>query len=755
MGGIGGHLAGGDWALMRWIVLLPLIGAAVNFLFGARIQRRLGRGAVSAIAIGLPAMSFLIAVSGFEKLAGLPPDQRLLLDRVLPWIHVGALRVDIAFQLDPLSAVMALVVTGIGTLIHIYSVGYMDEEPSLWRFFALLNLFMFAMLTLVLGDNLLLMFVGWEGVGLCSWALIGFWYHDHANASAGNKAFIVNRIGDFGFVLGVFLLFWSLAAVGQATLTFRELAASASSLEGMTLWGLPVVTVATLLLFVGATGKSAQIPLYVWLPDAMAGPTPVSALIHAATMVTAGVYMIGRLSFLYAMAPATGTVVACVGAATAVFAATIGLAQNDIKKVLAYSTVSQLGYMFLAMGVGAYAAGIFHLMTHAFFKACLFLGSGSVIHALHHEQDMRRMGGLRRHMPRTFWTFLIATLAIAGVPGTAGFFSKDEILWRAFLADPRLWAAGAAGAVLTAFYMFRQVFMTFFGESRVDPHVREHLHESSGWMTWPLIVLAAGSLFAGYLGLPAALGGTNRFETWLEPVFEQAAEIHARRGDVPPIGAEVGSRGLGTEARPVAARGGGHGEGAVAVVPAGGHHGERGLEGSGYGTPETSRALSARVHEPHEGSRALEMTMMLLSVALALAGIYVAYLVYQRRSLSADILAQTAGGWAYWLIYNKYWVDEIYYGTFLRGTLALSRAAGWFDRVVIDGVVNASAAVVRVGSLINGRFDLGIIDGIVNLTADVVHGAGGLVRRVQAGTINVYLYVIVFVVTAVLFARTW
>ncbi len=686
------------WSWLRWVPLLPLLGAITNFLFGATIQKRLGRGPVAAIAIALPVTSFLISLQGFRLLAAMAPHERLLVDSVLPWLHVGSLQVDIAFQFDPLSAVMALVVSGIGSLIHIYSVGYMDEEPSLWRYFALLNLFMFAMLTLVLGDNLLLMFVGWEGVGLCSWALIGFWYHDHANASAGNKAFIVNRIGDFGFVLGVFLLFWTLDASGNATLVFRELVERAPELAGASLWGLPVATLVALLLFVGATGKSAQIPLFVWLPDAMAGPTPVSALIHAATMVTAGVYMIGRLSFLYAMAPLAGEVVAVVGAATALFAASIGLAQNDIKKVLAYSTVSQLGYMFLAMGVGAYAAGIFHLMTHAFFKACLFLGSGSIIHALHHEQDMRKMGGLRREMPRTFWTFLIATLAIAGVPGTAGFFSKDEILWKAFQYDPILWAVGALGAALTAFYMFRQVFMTFFGASRVDPHVREHLQESSGWMTWPLVVLAAGALASGYLGLPALLGGTNRFERWLEPVFEPAARIVA----------------------------------------------------ANHATAHVAQAAAEHGH-----AAGLEWTMMLLSVALAAFGIWLAYLIYQRRSLSADTFAASAGGWAYWLIYNKYWVDEIYYGTFLRGTLALSRACGWWDRVVVDGIVNGAASIVRIGALINGRFDLGIVDGLVNLTAEIFHRAGGLARRLQTGTINAYLYTIVVVVTAVLFARAW
>jgi NADH-quinone oxidoreductase subunit L len=426
-----------------------------------------------------------------------------------------------AFLVDPLSAVMILVVTGIGGLIHIYSIGYMHEDKAFWRFFAYLNLFTAAMLTLVLGDNVLLMFVGWEGVGLCSYALIGFWYQDQNNARAGNKAFIVNRVGDFGFVLGMFLLFWSLDAQGHGTLTFREMAKWASTLEGQTLWGIGVVTLATLFLFIGATGKSAQIPLYVWLPDAMAGPTPVSALIHAATMVTAGVYMTARFNFLFSMAPETLHVIAWIGVLTALMAATIALTQYDIKKVLAYSTVSQLGYMFIGVGVGGYGAAIFHLMTHAFFKACLFLGAGSVIHAMHHEQDMRKMGGLRRHMPITFWTFAISVLAIAGTPLTAGFFSKDEILWLAFSSphgDKLIWILAVVGAGLTAFYMFRQFFMVFFGECRADHHTQEHLHESPKAMTLPLIVLATGALVAGWLGLPAVFGG-SQFSHWLEPVI--------------------------------------------------------------------------------------------------------------------------------------------------------------------------------------------------------------------------------------------
>src|ERR1051326_3886106 len=413
---------------LRWIVLLPLIGAAVNGLLGAQLQKRLGKWSISVVACIPVVLAFCISVAAFLKLKALAPEERFLIDHVYSWLHVGSLNVDVSFWVDPLSAVMILVVTGIGGLIHIYSTGYMHDDKSYWRFFAFLNLFTFSMLLLVLADSMLLMFIGWEGVGLCSYALIGFWYHDHVNTRAGNKAFIVNRVGDFGFILGIFLIFWTLDAQGHATLAFREITKNAALLQGQMLWGMPVATLATLFLFLGATGKSAQIPLYVWLPDAMQGPTPVSALIHAATMVTAGVYMIARLSAVFSLAPETLHVVASIGAATALMAATIALTQNDIKRVLAYSTISQLGYMFLAAGVAAYAAGVFHLMTHAFFKACLFLGSGSVIHAMGGEQDMRKMGGLKKYMPWTFWTFTFSVLAIPGVPGLAGFFSKDEIL---------------------------------------------------------------------------------------------------------------------------------------------------------------------------------------------------------------------------------------------------------------------------------------------------------------------------------------
>src|SRR5688572_26603807 len=511
---------------LRWIIFLPLIGAIINGLLGVKIQKRMGKGAIAVIACAPVIIAFALSLMAFFQLKALPPEQRFLIDNLYRWIDLGSLKVDMAFLVDPLSAVMILIVTGIGGLIHIYATGYMHDDEGFWRFFAYLNLFTAAMLTLVLGDSLLLMFVGWEGVCLCSYALLGFWYQDHANARAGNKAFNVNRVGDFGFVLGMFLLFWTLDAQGHGTLTIREMARWASSLEGQTIWGFSVATVATLFLFVGATGKSAQIPLHVWLPDAMAGPTPVSALIHAATMVTAGVYMTARLNVFFSMAPFTLQLIAVIGVMTALLAATIALTQNDIKKVLAYSTVSQLGYMFIGIGVGGYAAAVFHLMTHAFFKACLFLGAGSVIHAMHHEQDMRKMGGLKDYMPLTFFTFLISVLAIAGTPGTAGFFSKDEILWLAFSNHhPVIWALAVIGAGMTAFYMFRQLFMVFFGECRADHHTREHLHESPKVMTWPLVILAGGALLAGWIGLPAAFGG-SQFAHWLEPVVGAHVEEH-------------------------------------------------------------------------------------------------------------------------------------------------------------------------------------------------------------------------------------
>src|SRR5216684_601589 len=489
---------------VRWIVLLPLLGAAVNFLAGAVLQRELGKRAISILGCGTVAAAFAIAVYAWATMLARAPADRFMLDHLWRWIYVGGLNLDIALWLDPLSMLMVLIITGVGGLIHIYSIGYMHEDESYWRFFAWLNLFTFAMLVLVLADNLWLMFVGWEGVGLCSFALIGFWYKELANTTAGNKAFIVNRVGDWAFVVALYSLFSGLGTAGHATLVIRDVAHWAPALAGMPgYFGMSLVTFVTLLLFAGATGKSAQIPLHVWLPDAMAGPTPVSALIHAATMVTAGVYMVARLNFLFSMAPETMLVIAVIGALTALFAATIGTAQNDIKKVLAYSTISQLGYMFTAVGVGAYAAAVFHLMTHAFFKACLFLGSGSVIHAMGGEQDMRQMGGLRKHLPVTFITFFAATLAISGIPPFAGFMSKDEILWQAFAhGHPLIWATVWLGAGITAFYMFRQVYMTFLGEFRGTHEQEHHLHESPPSMTIVLAILGVLSAVGGFVLLP-------------------------------------------------------------------------------------------------------------------------------------------------------------------------------------------------------------------------------------------------------------
>jgi NADH-quinone oxidoreductase subunit L len=666
---------------LRWIVLLPLFGAIFNGLAGAPIQRVAGKRAISILACTPVALAFALAVFGFFELRALEPESRLMIDRLFTWLSVGNLHVDVAFQLDPLSAVMILVVTGVGGLIHLYSVGYMHDEPSYWRYFAYLNLFTFAMLTLVMADNLLLMFVGWEGVGLCSYTLIGFWYSDLANARAGSKAFIVNRVGDFGFMLGIFLLFWTLSGLGHPTLTFREIVEYAPLLHGQMFWGFATVSLITFLMFVGATGKSAQIPLYVWLPDAMAGPTPVSALIHAATMVTAGVYMIARLNVLYSMSPETSTIVATVGALTAFFAATIGMAQYDIKRVLAYSTVSQLGYMFLAVGSAAYAAGIFHLMTHAFFKACLFLGSGSVIHAMHHEQDMRKMGGLKRWMPYTYWTFLISTVAISGFPPTAGFFSKDEILWKSFSSGHYvLWALGFAAAGITAFYMFRQLYMTFHGECRTDHHTQEHLQESPLIMTVPLVILAGGALLGGFVGVPHA----NLFEQWLEPT----------------------------------------------------------LGGAG---------AAGAVHEAH-AAQSIEYLLMLLSVGVAVIGFLIARAMYLTRSLSPETVTGSVEGLYRW-VYNKYYVDELYQVVFVNGLLLLTRIAALFDQYVVDGIVNGAARVTVLVSALDGVFDRYVVDGAVNGVAAVASFLGGRARRLQTGSINAYLYVIVIAVVGVMVAR--
>ncbi len=639
-------------SLLRWIVLLPLLGAAINGL----LNRRLPRPAVGAIACGAVGLSFVLSVVAFLRLVSMPADARLLTDIVAPWLGYGPLHVDLGFALDPLSGVMALIVTGVGLLIHIYSLGYMSHDKGFQRFFTYLNLFIFAMMTLVLGENLLMLFVGWEGVGLCSYLLISFWFNEEANAIAGKKAFVVNRIGDFGFLIGTFLLGVTLLphlGAGEGLFSFRTMQHHAAALA-------PAATAIALLLFVGATGKSAQIPLYIWLPDAMAGPTPVSALIHAATMVTAGVYMIARMNFLYVLSPTAMHVVTIVGAATAIVAATIAMTQNDIKKVLAYSTVSQLGYMVMACGLGAFAAGIFHVMTHAFFKALLFLGSGSVIHAMSGEQDMRVMGGLAKKLPITFWTFLAGTFAIAGVFPLAGFFSKDEILWKAFSSDGggiTLWAVAFLVAGLTAFYMMRLVVLTFHGENRASHEVRHHIHESPLSMTLPLVVLAVLSVVGGWIGWPAFLGGANHFEHWLAPVFA----------------------------------GGGH-EAAAAAT----HGGEALAHGV---------AAAHGAAEAHGGGHvALERGLAAASLAWGLLGLTLGFIVYSRRTKVADAVRGLAGGWPYRVLLNKYYVDEAYQGAFIRPGFRLSKTVLWkgVDAGVIDGLlVNGSALVVAViGSLL-------------------------------------------------------
>jgi len=517
------------FSLTPLIVLLPLVGFIVLGLFGSRIKNEKLIGTLGSATVGL---SFLIAVSIFIEMLAMAPGDRKQIVELFTWISTStgtpsSFSAPVAYQVDQLSILMTLIVTGVGFLIHVYSIGYMHGDKGFWRYFAYLNLFIFAMLNLVLSDNFLLMFLGWEGVGLCSYLLIGFWYEKKFTGDAAKKAFVVNRVGDFGFLLGMFLIIDRFG-----TLNFDTVFGSASVLSV----GTPVIMWITLLLFVGAVGKSAQIPLHIWLPDAMAGPTPVSALIHAATMVTAGVYMVARCSILFALSPVTMEVVAIIGGLTAIFAASIGLVQNDIKKVLAYSTVSQLGYMFLAMGVAAFGAGIFHLMTHAFFKALLFLGSGAVIHAMHDEQDIQRMGGLKKYLPVTYWTFLLGAIAISGIPPFSGFFSKDEILWKAFSSpygSVFLWGIGVLGAALTAFYMFRLVTLTFEGGERFGKE--HHPHEAPKTMTVPLIVLAALSVIGGFVGIPASLMGANALEHWLDPIFASANaklglgghEIHA------------------------------------------------------------------------------------------------------------------------------------------------------------------------------------------------------------------------------------
>jgi len=627
---------------MLWIIpALPLAGAALNLLFG----NRLGRKAAGWLACAMVGLAFLATVRVVLVLAGLPETERALHEMAWTWMRVGDFKVDVAFLLDPLSAVMALVVTGVGFLIHVYSTGYMAHDPGIRRFFLYLNLFMFAMLTLVLADNYLLMFVGWEGVGLCSYLLIGFWYHKPSAAEAGKKAFIVNRIGDFGVLLGMFTLFaWG------GSLQYDRLFAVAPAVFAA---GGAVITFATLMLFLGCTGKSAQIPLYVWLPDAMEGPTPVSALIHAATMVTAGVYLVARSHVLFQLAPVSLEVVAVIGAATALFAATIGIAQNDIKRVLAYSTVSQLGYMFFACGVGAFGTGIFHVMTHAFFKALLFLGAGSVIHALSDEQDLRKMGGLASKLPWTHGVMLIATLAIAGVPPFAGFFSKDEILEKAFSSGHYgVWAVGLLTALLTAFYMFRLYILAFRGPSRLSHEAEHHLHESPPSMIAPLVVLAGLSIVGGWVGLPFQEGG-HLFERWLRPVMESGT---------------VGQ----------------------ALAQAAGHTGMAHAAG-------------------HELSAGTEWMLIFISVAVALAGILMAFRIYLQQPAAATSLRERFAG-IHRALLHKYWIDELNDAIIVRPLDGLSQMLWRFwDTRVVDGFVNGVAGTFEGVSAVLRLFQTGYV----------------------------------------------
>jgi len=680
--------------MLLWIPLLPFAGFLVN-IFGARMLPKKVVGAVASFAM---LAAFTASAMAVRALVALPAEGREIIQTIFTWIGSADFQVPLGLRLDPLSALMILVITGIGFLIHLYSTAYMieEEEAEYARYFAYLNLFAAFMLLLVLGDNFIVLFVGWEGVGLCSYLLIGFWYKNRFAADAGKKAFIVNRIGDVAFILGVLLAFTQFGSIN-----FKELNAAIAGLPAETTFG--VLSTIALLLFIGATGKSAQIPLYVWLPDAMEGPTPVSALIHAATMVTAGVYLIGRNAVLFAHAPDVLTTVAVIGTATALWAGAIGMVQNDIKRVLAYSTVSQLGYMFMAMGVGAYAAGIFHLFTHAFFKALLFLGSGSVIHALGGEQDLRHMGGLKKDLPVTYWTFLIGALAIAGVPGLAGFFSKDEILYRTFVGGHTvLWVVGAVTSLMTAFYMFRLVFLAFHGERRQGraealryrddhiasahstpvahttsvtqdfssahghasvahdqqpdseiPHVHHtaHLHDAPPSMAIALVVLAAGSLFAGYLNVPAALHGSAFLEHFLEP------SLHV---------------------------------------------------------PAMAGGRAAAEHADH----GVELMLMAVSSLIALAGIGIAAFLYLKRpEMPGTFAARFAG--PYQFLVNKGYIDELYDAVIVQPVKALSENVLW-------------------------KADARVIDGAVNGTGQIVVDTGTLVGQIQTGSVRAYAVSVLF-----------
>jgi len=717
--------------LIPAIVVLPMIG----FLITAVIGRRLDKQA-HIVPVGVVVIAWLFAmVVVVMALSHAAPfnDEAAGFGYTIPvytWIPAGDFQVNLSFHVDALTACLLIVVTTIGMLVHIYSIGYMSHDAGYWRFFAYLNLFMFSMLLLVLADSFLVIFVAWELVGLSSYLLIGFWKHKRTAALAAKKAFLVNRVGDVGFALGIMLIF-----VSMGTLNIHDFNGQAGVLAKIGGVDPVVVAAISLLIFAGAMGKSAQFPLHVWLPDAMEGPTPVSALIHAATMVTAGVYMVGRNAVLFSHAPMVMEIVAIVGVLTALMAASIGLVQYDIKRVLAYSTVSQLGYMFTAMGVGAFSAGAFHLMTHAFFKALLFLGSGSVIHAMGGEQDMRRMGHLRKYMPITFATMFIGTLAIAGIPPFAGFFSKDEILFQAFLKYKAIWVLAVATALMTAFYMFRLVYMTFYGEYRgpawetaghaavataaehgaphpADPHAHGQAHrddhevthgpadahgghghgpwhgphESPKPMTYPLMALAVGAVLAGFVGIPAALGGGNAIEHFLEPSF-------------------TASHVAGSPAEP------GH-----AAEPAAAEH---------------------PAEEAEHASLGVELGLMGFSVLIAIAGILLARRFYVTNpEISERMASQYAG--PHRLLSNKYYVDELYNSTVISGTMSSGRGLWTFDRNVVDGAVNGTGWVTVISAWFSSLTDRTVVDGLVNLVGWTVQESSHVFRRLQTGLVQNY-----------------
>ncbi len=707
--------------LLSLIIFAPLAGAAINWFLGRRVRNEKFIGLVACAAVGV---STIVAFYLAFKTDGALRSTQPVFDHLWTWIKVGSFRADFGLAMDRLSGTYALFITFVGFLIHVFATGYMHGDKGFYRFFAFLNLFMFAMLTLVLADNFLLMFVGWEGVGLCSYLLIGYYVDRKEAGDAAKKAFITNRVGDWGFVLGIMLTFTLTGSVSFFNKPDHGVVSAFQTIAGLSVdpftWQAIFaggVTSIAVLLFIGAAGKSAQIPLYVWLPDAMAGPTPVSALIHAATMVTAGVYMIVRCSAIYTHAPTAMFIVAIIGAATAIFAATIGLAQNDIKKVLAYSTISQLGYMFLACGVGAFSAAIFHVITHAFFKALLFLGSGSVIHGMHHEQDMRRMGGLKKYMPVTFATMLTGWLAISGIPIFAGFFSKDEILWKTWSASTFglpspiwskvLWGVGAITALLTAVYMTRMMVMTFWGKERfretpVEPHEETHdqshhgvhePHESPWVMTVPLIILAVLSTLGGLIGVPYALGSlvsehpTNYIEQTLDPVIAKVPAGADHAGDIG--GSEHGPVWLSPPPQP-------H-DGAPAFAPLGEPH-------------ETS----APHHSPEEIR--MERILTLVSVLIAAIGIAVGWVTFKKRPLLQ--LPR--------ILENKYYVDEIYNASIINPIKVGSREGLW------------------------KIFDVGVIDGFLHSLGQVVTETGGLVRHLQAGFVRGYAAIILLGALAVI-----